>query len=82
MLLKKPSETALGEAYRGGKCETQFTMLPGEGLPDSYPMSWILPEQAKDRVRILDFISLPAPLPALPARPFFCSMESGMQNFP
>ena len=59
----------LGEAYRGGKCETQFMMLPGEGLTDSYIlMSRILPEQAKDRVRIL--ISFPYQLPPQP--PFFC----------
>ena len=43
-------------------------MLPGEGLTDSYIlMSRILPEQAKDRVRIY-FISLPAS----PPPPFFC----------
>ena len=55
-------------------------MLPGEGLPDSYIlMSWILPEQAKDRVRIL--ISFPYQL-SHPPPAHFSAAQSGTQNFP
>ena len=47
-------------------------MLPGEGLPDSYIlMCWILPEQAKDRVRVLISFAFQGGGGG-GARPFFC----------